>query len=105
LALLHLLPQLLQPFLELLNFLGQLRKVLINGIGFLTALLSGVEMGFLLSAFLKPTTITSVVHGIRAPMLLAQVAMLLEADFLRNPGRRLRTQDISSLSCPCEKLS
>ena len=37
-------------------------------------------------------TITSVVHGIRAPMLLAQVAMLLEADFLGNPGHRIGTK-------------
>ncbi len=31
-------------------------------------------------------------HGIRAPMLLAQVAMLLEVDFLGNPGCRLHTR-------------
>ncbi len=31
-------------------------------------------------------------HGIRAPMPLAQVAMLLEADFLGSPGRRLVTR-------------
>jgi hypothetical protein len=35
---------------------------------------------------------TSVVHGICAPMLLAQVAMLLKADFLGNPGCRIGTR-------------
>ncbi len=34
-------------------------------------------------------TIPSVVHGIRAPMLLAQVAMILKTDFLGNPGHRI----------------
>ena len=37
-------------------------------------------------------TITSVVHGIRAPMLLAQVAFLLKTDFLGNPGCRIATR-------------
>ncbi len=31
-------------------------------------------------------------HGVRAPMLLAQAAMLLEMDLLGNPGRRLGTR-------------
>ncbi len=31
-------------------------------------------------------------HGIHAPMPLSQVAMLLEADYLGNPGRRLGTR-------------
>jgi hypothetical protein len=44
---------------------------MIYGITFLTAFLSGVEIGFLLSVFLKPMTITNVVRGIRAPILLA----------------------------------
>jgi hypothetical protein len=58
------------------------------------AFLSGTEIGFLLSVFLKPTTIKSVVCGIRTPMPLAQVAMLLKADFLGNPGRRLGTRKL-----------
>jgi hypothetical protein len=42
---------LLQRFLELLDFLGELRKVMVYGITFLSALLSGAEVGFLLSIF------------------------------------------------------
>ncbi len=34
----------------------------------------------------------SIVHGIRAPMLLSQVAMLLKMDLLGNPGCRLGTR-------------
>jgi hypothetical protein len=67
---------------------------LINRICFLTAFLSRAEIGFLLSVFLKPTTITSVVCGIHAPMPLSQVEMLLEVNFLWNPGRRLGTRMI-----------
>jgi hypothetical protein len=51
-----------------------------------------VENGFLLSVLFKPTTITSVVSGICAPMLLAQVAVLLKADFLGNPGHGIGTR-------------
>jgi hypothetical protein len=91
-ALLSFLAQLLQRLLELLDLLAQLREVLINGICFLTAFLSVAEIGFLLSVFLKPTTITSVVHGIHAPMPLVQVAMLLETDLLGNPDLRLGTK-------------
>jgi hypothetical protein len=85
--LLRLLTIFLQCFLKLLDFLGQLCKVLVQKICFLTALLSGAELGLLLSVFLKPTTITSVVGGIRIPMPLAQFVILLKADFLGNPGR------------------
>ncbi len=83
---------LLQRFLKLLNFLGELLEVMVYRITFLTAFLRGVEIGFLLSVFLKPTTIASVVRGIRAPMLLAQVAMLLEANFLGHPDLSLGTR-------------
>ncbi len=61
-------------------------------ITFLTAFLSGMEIGFLLSVLLKPATITSVVRGIPAPMLLAQVAMLLEVEILGRPDRSLGTR-------------
>ncbi len=59
---------LLQRFLKLLNFLGELRKVMVYGITFLTAFLSGAEIGFLLSILLKSTTITSVVRGVHPPL-------------------------------------
>jgi hypothetical protein len=61
-------------------------------ITFLTAFLRGMEIRFLLTVLLKPTTITSVVRGIRASMLLAQVAMLLKANFLGHPDRSLGTR-------------
>ncbi len=91
-ALLPFLTRILQRFLKLLNFLGQLRKVLVHRITFLSAFFSGAEIQFLLSVLLKPTTITSVGHGIHAPMLCAQVAMLLKTDFVGNPGRRIGTR-------------
>jgi hypothetical protein len=91
-ALLSFPTRLLQRFLKLLDFLGQLHKVMAHGITFLSALLSSAEIGFLLSLLFKPTTITSVVRGIRTPMLLAQVAALLKTDFLGNPGRRIGTR-------------
>ncbi len=65
---------------------------MIYGIGFLTAFLSGTEIGFPLSVFLIPMTIFGIVHGARAPMPLAQIAMLLEMDFLGNPGHRFGTR-------------
>jgi hypothetical protein len=70
-ALLIFLAQLLQCPAKLLDLLAQLHEVLINKSCFLTAFLSGTEIGFLLYIFLKPTTITSVVRGICAPMPLA----------------------------------
>jgi hypothetical protein len=91
-VLLRLLTRLLQHLLKLLNFLGQLCEVLVHGITFLSAFLSGAEISFLLSVLFKPTTITSVVRGMRAPLLLAQVAVLLKMDFLGNPGRRIGTR-------------
>ena len=83
---------LLQHLLKLLNFLCQLSEVLVHRNTFLSALLSGAKIGFLLFVLFSPTTITSVVCGIHTPMLLAQVAMLLKMDFLGNPGRRIGTR-------------
>ncbi len=66
-------------------FFGELREVVVYWITFLSAFLSGMEIRFLLFVLFKPMTIMNVVRGIRAPMLLAQVAMLLKEDFLGNP--------------------
>ncbi len=63
--------------LELVQFLAQLRERLLRGIGFLSAFLSSAEICIFRSVFLKTTTIASIVGRVRAPMLLAQVAMLL----------------------------
>jgi hypothetical protein len=91
-AFLTFLAGLLQRFLELLDFLGELHEVMVHGITFLSTFHSGAEIRFLLFVLFKPMTITSVVHGICIPMLLAQVAMLLEADFLGNPDCRIGTR-------------
>jgi hypothetical protein len=66
----------------------------VYGITFSSVFLSGMEIGFLISVLFKPTTIMSIVHGIHAPMLLAQVTVLLKADFLGNPGRRIGTREL-----------
>jgi hypothetical protein len=94
LALLCFLAWFIQPFLELIQLLAQLHKVLIYRIHFLTAFFSSTEIGFLLFIFLIPTTIPGIVRGVCAPILLAQVAMLLEMDFLGNPGHRLSTRTL-----------
>jgi hypothetical protein len=65
---------------------------MVYGVTFLSAFLSGPKIRFLLSVLFKPTTITSVVHGIGAPMLLAQVAILLKADSLGNPDHGIGTR-------------
>ncbi len=65
---------------------------MVHGICFLTKFLIGAEIRLILSIFIKPTTITRVLHGIWAPMLLAQVAMLLKANFLGSPDHRISTR-------------
>ena len=67
----------LENLLKLVQFLAQLRERLLRGTGFLSAFLSGAEIGFLRSIFLKTTTIASIVGRVCAPMLLAQVASFL----------------------------
>ncbi len=86
------LTRLLQSFLKLLDFLGQLHEILVHGITFLSAFPSGAEIGFILSVLFEPMTITSVVCGMRTPMLLAQVVMLLKTDFLGNLDCRIGTR-------------
>jgi hypothetical protein len=51
-----------------------------------------MEIGFLLSIFLIPRTILVIVRGVRTPMPLAQVVMLLEMDFLGDPCHRFGTR-------------
>jgi hypothetical protein len=75
-VLLTFLTGLLQRLCKLLDFLGELSEVVVYRITFLSAFLSGAEIGFLCSVLFKPMTITIVVHGKCAPMLLAQVAVL-----------------------------
>jgi hypothetical protein len=74
----------LDHLLKLVHFLALLRKRLLCGIGFLSAFLSGAEIGFFRSVFLKTTAIASIVRHVRAPMLLAKVAVFLGMSFLRD---------------------
>jgi hypothetical protein len=77
---------------------------MIYGITFLTAFFSGAEIGLLLSIFLKPMTLTCVVRGIGAPMLLAQVAMLLKANLLWHTDRSLGTRAFLPFLAPLRRL-
>jgi hypothetical protein len=77
---------------------------MIYRITFLTALLSGAEISLLLSVFLKPMTLTCVVRGIHAPMLLAQVAMLLKANLLRHTDCSLGTRTFLPFLAPLRRL-
>ncbi len=86
----------LDHLLELVQFLALLREGLLCGIGFLSAFLSGAEIGFFRFVFLETTAIASIVHLVRAPMLLAKVAVFLGTSFLQDSGtvagtRLLRT--------------
>ncbi len=82
--------------LKLFQLVAHLWKRVLCGIGFLSAFLSGTEIGFFQSAFYILTAIFHVVHNICAPMLLAEVAMLLKANFLWDSGRRLSTRPLGS---------
>jgi hypothetical protein len=82
----------LDHLLELVRFLAQLREGLLYGIGFLSAFLSGTEIGFFCSVFLETTAIVSIVHGVRAPMLLAEVAVFLGTSFLWDSGTVVSTR-------------
>jgi hypothetical protein len=84
--------QFLEHLLKLVHLLAQLRKILPYRIGFFSAFFGGAEIGFLCSVFLILTTVARIVHSMHAPMLLAEVAMLLGASFLWDSGRRLSTR-------------
>ncbi len=87
---------LLESLLELVWFLAQLSKTLLSGIGFLSCFLGSPEIGFYLSIFLILTTVLGFVRSMGAPMLLAQVAMLLEADFPEESGHISSTRSLVS---------
>ncbi len=82
----------LDHLLELVHFLALLRKRLHCGIGFLSAFLSGAEIGFFRSVFLEPMAITSIVRRVRAPMLLTKVAVFLGMSFLWAYGCSVSTR-------------
>ena len=76
----------LDHLLELVRSLAQLREGLLYGIGFLSAFLSGAEIGFFRSVFLETTAMASIVRHVRTPMLLAKVAVFLGKSFPRDSG-------------------
>jgi hypothetical protein len=67
---------------ELVQFLAQLREGLLYWIGFLSAFLSGAEIGFFRSIFLKTTAIVRIVRRARVPMLIARSQCFLVRAFL-----------------------
>jgi hypothetical protein len=79
------------------RFYAQLRIRLLCGIGFLSAFLSGAEIGFFRSVVLEPTAITSIVHRVCAPMLLAKVAVFLGTSFLWDSGCSFSTRSLCTL--------
>jgi hypothetical protein len=86
----------LENLLELVQFVAQLGKRLLRGIGILSAFLSGAEIGFVRSVFLETTAITSIVRRVHAPMFLAQVAMFLGTYLFRDSGT-LSTRSLCTL--------
>jgi hypothetical protein len=74
----------LKSLLQTVQFLAQLGEQLLCGIGFLTCLLGGTEVGFQCSVFLILAAILGSVRSMRTPMFLAQLTGLLEMDFLGN---------------------
>ena len=82
----------LDHLLELVHFCALLCKRLLCGIGFLSTFLSGAEIGFFRSVFLKPKTISSIVRRECAPMLLAKVAKFLGTSFLWDSGTIVSTR-------------
>jgi hypothetical protein len=87
----------LDHLLELVRFLAQLREGLLYRIGFLSAFLSGAEIGFFHSVFLETTAIASIVRRARAPMLLATVTAFLGTSFPRDIGAVVSTRLLRTL--------
>ena len=88
----------LDRLLKLVQFLAQLRERLRSGLGFFLPFLAAQKLDLFHSAFLKPTTISGIVHRACAPMLLAKIAMFLGASFLRNSGHSASTRLLCTLS-------
>jgi hypothetical protein len=68
---------------------NELCKKLPCRIGFLSAFLGSTEISFLRFVFLILMTVSCIVHSMRNPMLLAEVAMLLGASFLGDSDRSI----------------
>jgi hypothetical protein len=90
----NLAPCFLITFSSFSNFLLYCAKSSLWG-WFLSGFLRSMKIGFFQSSFLILMTIFCVVHSVRSPMLLAGVAILLEANFLQDSGRRLNTRSLA----------
>ena len=64
---------------------------------FFSAFLSGVEIGFSHSVFLEPTSISSIAHCLRVPMLLAKVTVFLSKSFFQDFGCNFSTRLLHTL--------
>ncbi len=95
----------LDHLLKLVHFLALLRKILLCGIGFLSAFLSGAEIGLFCSVFLETTAIVSIVHRVCAPMLLAKVVVFLSMSFLRGSGTMVSTRLLRTFFSLCKAFS
>ncbi len=97
----------LDHLLKLVRFLAQLREGLLYRIGFLSfyASLSGAEIGFFRSVFLKMTAIASIVRRVRTPMLLAKVAVFLGTSFPWDSGTVVSTRLLGTFFYRCAKFS
>jgi hypothetical protein len=87
----------LDHLLKLVQFLAQVCKRLLCGIGFLSTFLGGAKIGFFCSVYLEPMAISSIVHGVHGKMLLAKVAMFLCTSFLWNSGLSVSTRSLCPL--------
>ncbi len=81
-------------FLSLSNFLLNCAKDCFKRIGFLSAFLSGAEIGFFCSVFLETMSIASIVRRVRASMFLAQVTVFLGTHLLRDSGFMVSTRSL-----------
>ncbi len=82
----------LNCLLESFQLLAHLRERVPCRIGFLSAFLGGAEIGFLQPVFLILMTVSCDARSMRAPIFLAEVAILLGSSYLRDSGRRLSTR-------------
>ena len=86
----------LEKLLELVQFIAQRGESLLRWIGIISTFLSGAEIGFFRSVFLKTTAIATIVRRVRAPMFLAQVAMFLGTYLFWDSGT-LSTKSLRTL--------
>jgi hypothetical protein len=72
--------------------------------GFLSNSLGGTKIRFFHSLFFVPMTILGILCGVHAPMLLAEVAILLGVSIFGNLARVLRIRPLVSFSALVRRL-